>query len=147
MTFEGGPYIQAACFCEIALQDKESVLSLIRIIDTLNTNAAGPNPPEDMPPVTHMLKLVLMLKSGMARGRYNLKLVPQLPDGSTKDAKIMTVHFEGDEKGHNVIMNMAFTFEVEGLYWFNIYLDDDKLTAIPFRVKYNRVVTTSAIPR
>lgn len=44
-------------------------------------------------------------------------------------------------------MNLAFTFEVEGLYWFNIYLDDEKLTAIPFRVKYNRVVTTSAMPR
>jgi hypothetical protein len=142
MSFEGGPYIQVACLCELLIEDKTGVASVIRIIDTLTHTQAGPNPPEDMPPVPFNMKLVLMFKSGRARGRFNLRMVPQLPTGETKEGIIATVHFEGEEKGVNFAANMAFVFEHEGLYWFNVYLDDEKLTAIPFRVKYNRIVTT-----
>jgi hypothetical protein len=140
MAFERGPYIQAACFCELVIADQENVLSLIRVVDTLNHFEAGPNPPEDMPPFMHPLKLVLMLKSGEARGRSNLRIVPQVPTGETKDALDLTVHFEGDEKGHNIAANLNFGFEMEGLYWFHVYVDDHKLTSIPLRVKYDRRV-------
>ena len=144
MAFEDGPYVQAACFCDMVLQEQTGVLSLIRIIDVFEYTASGPNPPEDMPPTPYRFKLVLMLKSGNARGRYNLRVVPQLPNGVTKDSFIASTHFEGEEKGQNVILDMAFVFEVEGLYWFNVYIDNDKLTAIPFRAKYNRIVATAA---
>ena len=122
---------------------KTGVLSLIRIIDTITHTAAEPNPPEDMPVVQYDLKLVVMLKSGGARGRGNLRVVPQLPNGATKAMPGLTVHFEGEEKGCNMILGLSFPFEMEGLYWFTVYLDDVKLTAIPIRVKYNRVVTGS----
>ena len=146
MAFEDGPYIQAACFCDTIIEDKVGVISLIRIIDTLTHTAAGATPPDDMPPVPYSLKLVLMLKSGNARGRWNLRIVPELPTGERKEPFVVTAYFEGEERGQNVIANISFVFEVEGLYWFNIYLDEQKLTAIPFRVKYNRIVATSTSP-
>ena len=146
MAFDDGPYVQAACFCDMVLQEKTGVLSLIRIVDVVESTASGPNPPDDMPPTSYRFKLVLMLKSGNARGRYNVTVVPQLPTGETKDPFIASTYFEGEEKGHNIVVDMAFVFDVEGLYWFKVYIDDNKLTAIPFRAKYNRIVTTAARP-
>lgn len=143
MAFEGGPYIQVACFCDMAIEDKTGVLSLIRIIDTLTHTERNPNPPEDMPPVPFEGTFVLMLKSGLAVGRYNLTIVPELPSGETRDPISLTVHFEGEEKGQNILTKLRFVFTQEGLYWFNIYLEEDKLTAVPFRVRYNRITTGS----
>ena len=141
-----GPFIQVACFCEQVIEDKTGVLSLIRIIDTLTHGAAGPTPPDEMPPFVYPLKFVLMMKSGAARGRHNVRIQPELPNGSTQDSINITAHFEGEEKGHNIVANLSFNFTLEGLYWFNVFLDDTKLTAIPFRVKYDRVVLGTSVP-
>jgi len=147
MAFESGPYVQAACFCDTIIEDKSGALSLIRIVDTISHTEAGANPPEDMPPLSYDLKLVVMLKSGDARGRGTIKVIPQLPTGETKENPEFTVHFEGEEKGCNIVLRLSFPFEMEGLYWFKIYLDNEKLTAIPIRVKYNRVVTGPMPPQ
>ncbi len=143
MSFSDGPFIQAACFCNMVLEDTTGVLSLIRIVDTVTHTQSGPNPPEDLPPFNYSVKLVLMIKAGTARGRFNLKLVQQKPDGSAGEPLILTIHLEGEEKGQNVVSDLNASFDMEGLYWFNVYLDDMKLTAIPMRIRYNRVVTTS----
>jgi len=141
MQFEQGPYIQIAGLCEQVIEDKTGALSLIRIIDTITHTEARPDAPAEMPPVTYPMKMVIMLKSGRARGRHELKFIPELPSGEVKSPFSRTVHLEGEERGVNNIINMVFTFTTEGLYWFNVYLDDSLLTRIPLRLKYNRVVT------
>jgi hypothetical protein len=110
MPFEGGPYVQAACFCDMVVEDKAGVLSLIRVIDTLGTQQIGPNPPREMPPVAHAMKLVIMLKSGRAEGRHDMKIVPSLPNGETENAIDVSVAFEGDEKGQNLVADFQFIF-------------------------------------
>jgi len=45
MTYKNGPYIQAACFCEMAIQEASGVFSLIRIVDTIVRTTQGHNPP------------------------------------------------------------------------------------------------------
>ncbi len=143
MAYEDGPYIQMACICEQVIEDKTGCISVIRVIDTVTHTVAQPDAPEVMPPFMHNSKLVLMFKAGMARGRSTLKIVPELPSGETGDPVILTTYFEGDERGQNIFINLNYTFTLEGLYWFRILLDDVKITAIPFRVKYNRIVTGS----
>lgn len=140
MGFEDGPYVQAACFCENVIEDKTNVLSLIRIIDTITQTAKGNPPPDEMPPVAINLKIVLMFKSGNARGRYDLKIIPEFPDGSAKSPIITTLHFDGEEKGHNQVAHFSFVFPLEGLYWFDVFIDDHKITSMPLRVKYDRIV-------
>jgi hypothetical protein len=44
-----GPYLAAAVFCEKVLQEKDSVYTLVRIVDRLIMHATGVNPPEKMP--------------------------------------------------------------------------------------------------
>jgi hypothetical protein len=141
-----GPFVQAACLCETVLIDTTGTASLIRIVDTLTHHEPGPTPPKEMPAFTHTLKLVLMLKSGNAKGSHELRVVPELPNGATENAIILTAYFDGEEKGQNIIGDMAFLYKMEGLYWFNIYLEDSKLTAIPLRIKYDRTFVAGAIP-
>lgn len=141
MLFETGPYIQAAAFCENVIEDKTGALSLIRLIDTLTHTESGSEPPSEMPPVPWHMKLVLMLKAGRARGRHEIKIVPELPSGETKTPLIFSVHMEADERGQNLLADIAFTFIMEGLHWFNVYFDDALFTKIPFRAKYMRLTT------
>lgn len=141
MAFEQGPYIQVAAFCDQIIEDKTGALSLIRIVDILTHPETGPEPPAEMPPVMHRMKLILMLKSGRARGRHEVKIVPELPSSETKEPIALSVHLEGEEKGANIVADVSFTFTMEGLYWFNVYLNEVVFTRIPFRVRYVRLVT------
>ena len=137
MASNEGPYVQAACFCDQVIEDKTGSLSLIRVVDVINHSEAGPNPPEQMPPFPYQVKLVLMLKSGKAQGLSHLQIVPELPSGETESAPTLTIHFEGEEKGANVILNFAYLFKFEGLYWFKILVDNEMITSIPLRVRYH----------
>ncbi len=141
MTFEQGPYIQMAGLCDQVIEDKTGALSLIRVIDTITHTEARPDAPAEMPRVTYPMKMVIMLKSGRAKGRHELKIIPELPSGEVKSPLIRSIQMEGEERGVNRIINMLFTFTMEGLYWFNVYLDDSLLTRIPLRITYNSVVT------
>jgi hypothetical protein len=146
MTFEQGPYIRMAGLCDQVIEDKTGVLSLIRVIDTITHTEARPDAPIEMPPVNYPMKMVIMLKPGRARGRHELKIIPELPSGKLKPPLIQSIQMEGEERGVNTIINMVFTFTMEGLYWFNVYLDDSMLTRIPLRIKYNRIVTPQQTP-
>ena len=145
MTFEEGPYVQVACFCEMVIKDDTNALSLIRIVDRITHVERGSNPPEDMPPVLYQLKLVLGFKSGMARGRNSIRIIPRKPDGSSGDTLNLTIHFEGEERGAFSIVDFRYTFTEEGLYWFYTYIGEEFVTAIPIRLIYIRqVVGTSS---
>lgn len=146
MEFREGPYVQMAAFCEQVIEDKTGVLSPIRIIDALTQTAAGPEPPLDMPSFSHSMKLLIMLKSGRAQGRHEIKIIPQSPSAETQEPFVRSVQLEGEERGVNIIANMTYTFDMEGVYWFNVYFDDSLLTKIPFRVRYERIVIGRPTP-
>lgn len=137
--FENGPYVQVACFCETAVEAKDGTFSVIRIIDTLTHTQVGPEPPDRMPSVTYQLRLLLMLKSGDALGRRTVEVRQISPSGEAKEPWSFPAHFEGDEKGVAIQAQIQLEFEEEGLYRFDVCIDGDKLTAIPFRVKYNPI--------
>ena len=141
MEFEEGPYLKMACFCERVLREADGVATLVRVINRLTHTAAGSEAPAEMPPVTYEMKLVIMLVSGRALGRHELKIERELPSGIRDKPITLTVQMEGADRGANVIMDVKTTFTLEGLYWFNVYLDDTLLTRIPFRVLYQRVST------
>ncbi len=140
MAATEGPYVQVACFCDQVIEDKTGSFSLIRVVDLLTHSEVGPNPPERMPALTYRLKLVLMFKSGRAQGRAQMKVTPELPTGETESPLTFPIHFEGEEKGANVVVDFAYVFRYEGLYWFKIFIDSQLMTSIPLRVRYNPIV-------
>ena len=115
MAFEKGPYLQVAAFCEQVIQDKSGVLSLINVVDRIMCTASGTEVPDEMPPYDLNWKLVLMLKSGEVKGSRAIKIVPELPSAETKSPMILTVHFEGGNRGANVVSNFQMKMEMPGV--------------------------------
>lgn len=139
MPFEQGPYLKTAVFCEHVLREVDGVPSLIRIVDRITHTRTGPDAPAEMPPVSYNLRVFISLTSGEARGSHEVKIELEEPSGLRKPSMSSTVLFEGEDKGVNLVLNIAATFEYQGLYWFNVYLDDKLLTKMPLRVIYSRV--------
>ena len=142
MPFEGGPYVQVATFCERVLEEKDGVLSLIRVVDRITNTATSPGTPQTMQPFQHQLILVLALKTGQAQGGHNLRIVRELPSGIREESKAASfrIHFEGGpDRGQNLVLQMQIAFEQEGLYWFDVFLEEQLLTRLPLRVVYARI--------
>lgn len=131
--------MQVAAVCEKVLQERDGVLSLIRVIDRLNVLAVGQASPEQL--VGRLRPtLAVCLRSGDARGRHPVAIAVERPDGTSPDPQVFEVLFEGDDRGVNLIVNMDLD-AVEGLYWFTVSVNGRELTKVPFRVIYQRMPT------
>jgi hypothetical protein len=150
MVDNRGPYVALAVICERVLQEKDEVLSIIRVIDRVFHSVAGADVPDTLAPFTWDFTLLVVLRSGEARGRYNVAIRPEAPSGQRMDTQSVPVLLEGEERGVNLIFAMSFRFEFEGLYWFDVLLEDPKtsqerlLTRVPLRVVYQPIRTGGA---
>lgn len=149
---QGGPYLTTAILCEKVIQSAEGVLSAINIIDQVTQEASGTEVPSQMPPFQLQLSGVIGLKAGSARGRFAVKLRPEDPSGSQQPAMEFPVQFSGPEgSGVNLLLNVGFQVELEGLYWFDVILVEGpdaerRLTRIPLNVLYHPTRTGPAPP-
>lgn len=129
-----GPYVHVACFCERVLQEADGVLSAIRIVDRFfiqmdSNSGAGPAP---LPPIP--ATLLIMLKSGSARGTIELRIESEAPDGLRQSMLTVPVLFEGEDRGHNLVLPLELQPRHAGLHWFDLLLEDRLLTRVPLRV-------------
>lgn len=141
MSFERGPYVTLAAFCEQVIEDKSGVLSLIRVVDRMSIVAQGADAPEHMPEASLNWVLVLSLKSGDLRGSYPIRIEPVLPSGEKLSPVTLSVHLEGGNRGQNILSKMNLRLEMPGVYWFKVYFGEEFLTQVPVEVIYSRIVT------
>ena len=149
MSVEDGPYLAAALLCEKVLQEKDGVLSAIRIVDRIIQKTQGVGAPELMPAVTVDLKLLLIFKSGPGQGSRNVTVALAYPSGRLQPSASLPIYLEGGEgdRGANLIVEVKFQTQEEGLYWFDILLENELITRVPLRILYQRVsVGTSGTP-
>ncbi len=135
-----GPHVALAIICERALEEKDGVLSIIRIVDRLVIDTRGPSVPTSMPQVNYSFTLVINIKPDLARGRDTITVRPETPSGLRRDAISFPALFEGGERAVQFVLELTFAFDEEGLYWFDILLGPEEarqvLTRVPFRVVY-----------
>ena len=144
MADEGGPFLQAALICERILTEADGTVSAIRIIDRFFiTPNPGQPPAATMPAVVMSHTLFVTFKSGAVHGRLTAKLVFRGPSGLKLQEVSIPVLLEGDERGANLIIPYQIQVEEEGLYWFDVYLDDKLMTKVPFRVIYQATTFTT----
>ena len=132
-----GPYLNAAFLCEKVLEQKDGVLSAIRIVDrfTYNYTASPENPSTGVTTFKAIFTFVLILKSGQNPGVTNIKIVPRRPDNSALPPLNQTIHLDTpSNKGHNVVINSNFTFDQKGVWWFEVLINDVPRTKIPMEV-------------
>jgi len=136
---DSGPYLNAALLCEKILQEQDGTLSVIRMIDRITLTAPASSSPEALPPLTFSCNLLLAFKSGSAKGKSTVKLKIETPSGIKLPEQLLPVLFEGDDRGVNLNLALNIVIDQEGVYWFEILLEDEFLTRVPLRVLYQRV--------
>lgn len=79
----------------------------------------------------------MAFKCGKARGDYSLTVQPETPDKLLEPSSV-TITFKGDDDGYgiNIITSFSILVSKDGLYWFNILLNDKFMTKVPLRVIY-----------
>jgi hypothetical protein len=139
-----GPYVQLAAFCERVLTEQDGVNSLIRIVDRIYplVQAEEGSPP----PTPYNLTAVIGLKSGRARGNHQLTLRPEAPSGLRLPEFSVSVLFEGEDRGINVLIPLAVPTDQEGLFWFDVLVDQQLMTRIPLRVVHRTLSLRSTTP-
>jgi hypothetical protein len=138
-TENSGPYLIAALLCEKVLQEKDEVFSVIRIVDHVTITASTFDAPETMPPTPINLNALISLKSGSARGKDVIRWKVEAPSGLKIAEQSVPILFEGEDRGANLILNINMSVDQEGLYWFDLLLEDHLLTRIPLRILYQRI--------
>lgn len=125
------------------LKEADGSVSLIRIFDRYSVAAPTPQSPQQPLP----LNLVIMMRSGIFRGPATIKIKATSPSGTDLPTLEFPVHFEGDDERATLLaMNIGFTPPEQGLYWFDVVLDEKLVTRIPLRVVFQRMGPVTAQP-
>jgi len=129
-------YLAIAVFCEKVLREADGVMSIIRVIDRFNVAGATP----EMQPTILGFTIVVSFKSGFLRGKQLLAVRPTSPDGKDLPQMAFPLLFEGDdERGTALIAQTQFVVDKEGLYWFDVHLNEELVTRMPLRVAYQQM--------
>jgi hypothetical protein len=134
------PHLAAAVFCEQALEDKEGMMTVVRILDVLIV--APPSdwslPPEgakEAKPAVPVLAFV-SFKSGDAKGEYGFRFDMILPSGKREKMAEGRLNFLGNENGVNVKLAAFAPVAEEGLLWYEVLVDDILFTRMPLRIRH-----------
>jgi hypothetical protein len=141
----GGPYVQIATFCEKVLQEQDGVISVIRAIDRVIRTEVGPEPPAIMPTMSLPMTVLIQLRAAGALGRHTVSIRTEEPSGHRREPVELPVHFEGQDRGNNLLIDLMVANLQEGLYWFDVLLDGERLlTRMPLHVIYQPMRTAAA---
>lgn len=147
-----GPYAVCAAFCERTLEEKDNVLTLIRVVDQIRLtmidlkNIDPKNLPKQ-PGRPLSLVYVLMVKSGDFKGTGKLRVVVTTPSGKELTPFSLDVTLEGEERGANVLVEGLPPAPLEsGLYYYSAFFDDRMLTRTPLRVTLEGFEQQSKLP-
>ncbi|MDI3340870.1 MAG: hypothetical protein QJR03_10085 [Sphaerobacter sp.] len=133
-----GPYLLVAAICQRAQQDQYGSFSLINLLEHLVAGSDDPNAPEQMPPFRLDANLVVMFASGDTVGERMVTIVAEQPDGERLPPVSQRIVLRGNDQRSTIVSNLSLDIAQTGVYWFDVYLDDDLVTRIPLRIGWER---------
>jgi len=125
------PYVTAFLICERVLQEKDGVLSAIRIIDVIGVPELSVDGGQQF---FYQICMLIVLKSGDFKGACRIALKGTRPSGKQMPIQQLTVALEGGNRGNNTIVQANMSFQEEGDYWFEVWLNDEFVTKTPLSV-------------
>jgi hypothetical protein len=135
------PYLKFGLLCEHVLQEKDGVLSFIRIVDRFTVSAKGTKVPAEMPPGEINLTAVMGWWGGLGKHIAKIKVI--MPGGEWESPPF-TVFLDSLERGQNIIANFTLAVKQEGLYWVEFLLNSKVKSRMPFRIIYEPISMPSA---
>ncbi|MGH7987803.1 MAG: DUF6941 family protein [Candidatus Binataceae bacterium] len=138
---KAGPYLAAALFCDRLLEEKNGVLSAIRIADTYTVKTTG-LPPNTIPSVA--TTLLLSFRAGEARGIFHVNVAGRFPSGRELQPRSMageqsppafTITFnDGANPTANLILNLSIPAIEFGWYSFDVLMEGEIVARASVRV-------------
>jgi hypothetical protein len=131
------PFLAAAFFCEKVLEQKDDVLTVVRIVDQFFVTIPL-NMPEGVKPAVQLTGLLSFKKSspGAEAETHEVRMKLRFPSGKVQPLPPREIIFKPDElSGCNMILNFGLGVEEFGLFWLEVSVDDDAVvTRMPFRL-------------
>jgi hypothetical protein len=127
------PLVLATLLCEKVLEEKDGVLTAVRMFDRLLVA-----PPEPGSVATVPIVLLIVLRNGTEVTReaaVGMRLVT--PSGSRGPREAYPVELAGEpDAGVNLRVTLPLDASEEGLYWFEIDLDGIPVSRVPLRLTF-----------
>ena len=83
--------------------------------------------------------VIVSFKAGFMRGKQTVAIRPVSPTGVDLPAMEFPVLFEGDDdRGLALVFPVQWVPPEEGLFWWDVYLNQELVTRMPLRVIYQR---------
>lgn len=137
MTGPIEPYLKVGTICERVLEEKDGVLSLIRIVDRFTITITGKEPPDQLPQGIKLLTIIMGWVGGLGSHEAALNIIS--PGGETqKSPQSWSFTLDAINRGHNIIVTLPIRIAKEGVYWVEFILNDQVKSRIPFQVLYER---------
>jgi hypothetical protein len=130
------PYVAAALICERVIQEKDDVISVIRVVDRVEIKIQTQDPNVKLQDVVPGIQLtgLISIKSGPFKGKGVISLDGESPSGKVKQLAELPVELQGDDNGQNVVLNIVIASQEDGLHWFNVRFNGSLLSRIPLRL-------------
>lgn len=144
-----GPFVQAAIFCERLLEEKDGILSAIRMTDRFMVGAVvvaedgtvlAPEvvSPEDIRhvvlPNEITLWALLVIRYGRHRQACALRIRAHTPQGETHELGAAEVPYLPDKLGVNVRIELHMAVRLPGVHWFEVQLNGSTQTWVPVEI-------------
>jgi hypothetical protein len=140
-----GPHLSAAFLCEQVLQEKDGVLSFIRVVDRF----VRPKPGSPVPSLPIQVMMVIGFKAGgIGTGKCTVKIRMFKPSSAAPAGEMENeVFFEGgQDQGVTIANPFILVPDEEGLYWIEILVFEKVATRVPFRVIFAALPTIQVHP-
>lgn len=133
-----GPYLTAAIFCERVIEEKDKILTLVRIMDAVQITLAPGAPadfPNDKDRIPVLFDSLIALKAGKSSGDHTVRIDMISPSGKRSESEKRTLTLPSEENGAaNLITHHTISIMQGGLFYFEVFVDDTLATRIPFRI-------------
>jgi len=127
------PLLGAAFLCERILQERNDVVSAIRLVDTWTVERIP-----EFPGGVAGIKCwaMVMFKSGDARGRYTVSFQLRKPSGATMEfGTPQAIDLKGGEHGASLMIEILMPANEMGLFWIDVLLDGERVTSMPLKLR------------
>lgn len=129
------PYILIATFCEKILEEKDDVLSVMRLADRLTVPPIVLERPENIPTPLVSLQLLLKFMSLNYSAKRILNIKVTLPTGEeSKTILSSPIVFFAERPGVQAKINLNVGLKHAGRYWFAVCLEDEVFTRVPLEI-------------
>jgi hypothetical protein len=130
------PRLRIGVLCERVLEEKDGVLSLIRVIDRLVITVSGTDVPKEIPPGQAQVTVLMSWVNGL--GNYEARIRVEMPDDTSIESPTFPFYLDSLDRVQNQIIQMMIPIKRTGVYWFSFLLGEDVKSRIPLRVLYQR---------